>query len=82
MVTVDIFVPTLDKTYDFKLDENAYIRVLAEEMIEMIGQKEQSETEGEIGDIVLAKADTRMILPRNITLKEAGIHTGDKLIFV
>lgn len=82
MVTVDIYVPVLDKTYDFKLDEDALIKVLIEEMVEMVGQKEQSKIEGNINTAMLVIPESRTILSRSTTLKEMGIHTGDKLILV
>lgn len=82
MIIVDIFVPALDKTYDFKLDESEYLYVLAEEMAEMISRKEQNYIEGDIKKVVLCEQSTRRVLPLDKTLKELGIHTGDRLIFV
>lgn len=82
MIIVDIYVPSVDKTYDFKLDENQHICVLLDEIIEMIRQKEQSYTLGQGKDAILAEKHSRRILDINNTLKNAGIHTGDMLILV
>lgn len=82
MVGVDIFVPVLDKTYNFKLDEDVFVQVLLEEMVEMIGQKEQGEIYGSVHNTVLASVNTKSILSYNQTLKNSGVRTGDLLILV
>ena len=42
MILVDVMVPCLDKIYDFWLDENTEIRLVIEELTEVIGQKEKA----------------------------------------
>ena len=39
MVIVDIFVPSLDKTYNFMLDESSKVELLMVEIIEMIDNR-------------------------------------------
>lgn len=82
MIIVDIYVPAMDKTYDFKLDEDEKVQVLTEEIIEMICQKEQSVLKGDMKDVILCSRDTRNVLEENSALKSAGIRTGDTLILV
>ena len=41
MVLVDICIVSIDKTYDFNLDEDTPISVLIEEIGEMVSQKEK-----------------------------------------
>lgn len=82
MIIVDIFVPALDRTYDFKLAETEFLYVLAEEIAEMISRKEQNYIKGEVKKAILCEQNTMRILPPDKTLKELGIHTGDRLIFV
>ncbi|CBK75874.1 hypothetical protein CIY_34180 [Butyrivibrio fibrisolvens 16/4] len=41
MILVDINVPSIDKYYDFLLNENTPIASIIDEITEMIGQKEK-----------------------------------------
>ena len=38
MILTDAYVPAVDKTYDFNLDEQVRVQVIIEEIVEMIGQ--------------------------------------------
>ena len=82
MILVDIFVPSVDKTYDFQLNEEIEIHTVLEEISEMIGQKEHSRITGRVDQLLLRNYRTGSILSTNITLKEAGIVNGDKLLLV
>ncbi|MCR4640694.1 MAG: EsaB/YukD family protein [Lachnospiraceae bacterium] len=82
MILVDIFVPSVDKTYDFQLNEEIEIHTVLEEISEMIGQKEHSRITGRVDQLLLCNYRTGSILSTNITLKEAGIVNGDKLLLV
>ena len=42
MILVDITVPALDNTYDFRLDEDATVAEIMDEVVSMICQKEMS----------------------------------------
>ena len=42
MVLVDVFVPSVDKTYNFSLNENVTIDAVILEITEMIEQKERT----------------------------------------
>ena len=82
MVLVDIYVPSVDKTYDFQLNEGIEIRTVLEEISEMIGQKEHSRIVGSTDELYLCHYKTKRVLDKRISLKEAGVVTGDKLLLV
>ena len=82
MILVDIYVPSVDKTYDFQLNEGIGIHAVVEEISEMIGQKEHSKIVGRTDELFLCQYKTQRILDKEKTLKEEGVITGDKLLLV
>lgn len=82
MILVDVFVPSLEKTYDFELDEQAKIRIVIEEIAEMTGQKEKLVLQGEIGELLLCDREGERVLSENVSLGECGIQNGAGLILV
>lgn len=80
MIYVDVFLPVIDKTYDFTLDENAAIGVLIEEVAEIITQKEQCKFDGKIKELIFCTEDMGNVMAKNKTLIEYGIHTGSRII--
>lgn len=82
MILVDVYVPSVEKTYDFQLNEAITVDVLIEEISEMIGQKEHSEVKGMVSGLILCEKSSRRVLNKNMTLAELGIITGNSLILV
>ena len=82
MILVDITVPSVDTTYDFKLDANTPIGIIVEEITQMICQKEKTTFYGEKERLLLASYRNKIILERDKTLKECGITSGDRLLLV
>lgn len=82
MILVDVNVPSLGRTYDFSLDEQAPISVLILEMVEMICQKERCMLEGNHEKLNLCSPDTREILPPETTLKQNKIGNGNRLMLL
>lgn len=82
MIIAEVFVPSIDKTYDFKFDEDVIVSVVAEEIGAIICQKEQCNVLGDKDNIMLFKAETNQILSMGLSLYENGIKTGDRLMFV
>lgn len=81
MIYVDVFVPVINKVYDFILDENATVGVLTDEIVEIITQREQCVFSGRVDEIMLCLEETATIMPKNRTLFECGVHTGSRIIF-
>ncbi len=82
MILVDIFVPSVDKEYDFQLSESAEISMVIEEISEMIGQKERTEIVGDVSKLQLCDKEHQCILDRNRTLAQCGVVTGSRLILI
>ncbi|MBR6770716.1 MAG: hypothetical protein IKM28_05690 [Lachnospiraceae bacterium] len=82
MIMVNIYVPTVDREYDFSLDQNVKIETIITEIGEMISRKEQSKIVGKIEELILCDKDSRKILRREDTLAACGICTGSKLILI
>ena len=82
MILVDIYVPSIDKCYDFQLNEEAKIETVIEEISEMVGQKERSSVVGDVSKLTLCDKRKRLILDGKATLASSGIVTGDSLILV
>lgn len=82
MITVDVYVPSVDKEYDFSLDQNVRISTIIEEISEMIAHKEHSELVGEIGDLILCDCGGGRILDAAGTLGANHIQTGSRLLLI
>ena len=82
MILVDVTVPSVEKTYDFNLDENAQIALVIEEISVMISQKEHCAITGNKDELLLCKYDGQVVLDRNSTLRESGLVNGGRLLLV
>lgn len=82
MILVDIEVLANGRTYDFRLDENAYIADLIDEIGAMLVLNGDEHTQEDIRDMLLCDYVQRRILPLDTTLKSCGIGSGDRLFFI
>ena len=82
MILVDIFVPSVNKVYDFQLSETASIYTVIEEIREMIEKKEKADLVGSVEKLQLCDKGREAILEKNKTLAESGIITGQTLILI
>lgn len=82
MILVDVTVPSVEKSYDFNLDENAQIGLVIEEIAGMISQKEHCSISGNKETLLLCKYEGQVVLDKQSTLKECGLVNGGKLLLV
>ncbi len=82
MIITEIYVMSLDKSYDFKLNEDVIVTVLIEEISNMICQYEQCEIRGDRENLLLFSEEQHKMLSMELSLYENGIQTGDTLILV
>lgn len=82
MILVDIYVPGVNQTYDFSLDENAKISLLLEEISGMVCQKEQCTLDGSVKELLMVSQSRKKILSPDLTLSQYGIVQGDRLMLV
>jgi len=82
MILVDIYVPSVDNVYDFQLDERTPVVTIIEEIGELVEQKEHCAISGQMNDLLLCTRKDKRILPKDATLNECNVRTGDSLILV
>lgn len=82
MVLVDVFVPSVDKTYNFSLNETVEIQSVIAEITEMIEQKERVTLVGDRSGLYLYNAGSERVLPKGNTLADCAIGNGSRLILV
>lgn len=82
MILVDIYIPAIDSTYDFMLDENVPIGQIKEEIYEMLLKKVR-EAKGESGRAFsLWAVSAGRMLEDEDTLYTSGITDGTRMIYV
>ena len=82
MINVDVFVPAMDRTYNFNLDEEATIVLLIDEISELICKKEHSTVNGSKELFFLGSMDKKINFNSDFSLKDYSIKNGDTLILV
>ena len=82
MISIDIYVPSVDETYEFQLDENAEIRKVLLEVVGMISKKANENTSPQAEHFQLYSLDDGDELFGEESLASCGIQDGDRLLLV
>lgn len=82
MILVDVYVPSVDDTFDFMLDENTEIDKIVLELSEMINKKLNSKKEKRAEDFLLYWLDNKCVLDKKRTLQNSGVIDGCKLMLI
>ena len=82
MILVDVKFPELDKTIDFHLDENARGWDIVEELATMAARSSGKEYVPGANAVLLYSVDNQRPLDLNRSLRENGIRSGERLLFV
>lgn len=82
MIIVEIYVPSVDKTYEFKLNEDVAVNVAVDEISSVICQKEQCSVKGDKTQLMLFRCESEQTLSMNLSLYENGVQSGDRLMLV
>lgn len=82
MIIVDVFVPVVNKEYDFSINEKSPISLVIEEISEMVAQKEGFLTVKHPENFILCNAETKGIMDAKMTLESYSIGNGGRLILV
>jgi ribosomal protein L32 len=80
MISVDIYVPVLGKSYDFSLDEDASVAALLEELCDMICQHERWPAVAAPQNLLLSCPQTGSVLEPHRSLCDCGVRTGYRLL--
>ena len=82
MILTDIYVPALNETYDFQLDETVPVRLLIDEIAGIVQKKAGGIEEAVSHPFVLCSFEQMRILEGSKTLRESGIRNGNALLLV
>lgn len=82
MILVDVFVPSVDKMYNFNLNENVAINTVILEISEMIEQKERTTLIGNKDELNLYKVKEAFLLPKGNTLSDCYVTSGSCLMLI
>lgn len=82
MILVDIYIPSLDKSYDFQVDETVPVESLVMEIAEMIGNETKSGRGIPAEKFLLCSMESRQILQKSVSLQSCGIKNGSRLMLV
>lgn len=82
MINVDVYVPSVDKTYNFNLDEEVAIHCLLEELTELICKKEGSQQGPSRQQLVMGSMDRGINFCTEDCLRQYSVKNGDTLILV
>jgi len=82
MIMTDIYVAALNRTCDFKLNEDVPIALVIDEVLGILAKEvtDQEQPSGEGFTLCSAAQETK--LPKDATLRSCGIVNGDRLILV
>lgn len=82
MILVDVYIPAVDASFDFALDENIHIEKVIIEIMEMISKKMKGSSEKCIEDFFLYSIDKEEKLEKLSTLYASGVIDGSRLMLV
>lgn len=82
MILIDLEVPVMKKKYDFQIDENIPIQEIAVQMRDMICIQEQCGILGSTEDLTLWDKKRKRVLPRNATVLDCELKTGDSFLLI
>lgn len=82
MLQIDLQVPSLNKKYNFSLNQETLVGTIIDELVEMICQKEQCGLCDDMGELMLICLDTRKVLAKLQTLESCGLKTGNRLMLI
>lgn len=82
MILVDVYIPSMDDTYDFMLEENVPVEQVILEICEMISRKVKNPISETGEGFLMCSMDEDKILDRADTLYGNGVRDGSKLMLL
>lgn len=80
MITVDVYVPYLNVSYDFNLDETAPVGLIVEELASLVCLKERWPVSSRASQLELFAVAGKTALHKDESLLDAGVRSGQRLI--
>ena len=84
MIMINVQLAETDRFYDCKVDETAPIRLMAEELADLVVKQEHfpPEAVGERDGFFVYRKDTMELLSPDSCLRDCGIRPGDTLFLI
>ncbi len=82
MILTEVYIPAINKKYDFRLDENAYIADVIWEIGNMVFIKDNNKNIGLIENLILCDYSTKIVFSLQRTLKDYGVSSGTCLTLI
>jgi hypothetical protein len=82
MLYVEVYVPALEKEYEFSLNEHVKIGAVIDEISSVVSVQEQKKWQEDTEERILCNATGKCLLPKNRSLYECKVHPGSRLILM
>lgn len=82
MILVDVYIPSVDETYDFMLDENVEVNKVILEICEIIAKKVQNGVVEHMERFLLYYMTSGKLLDKRRTLASSGVKDGSRLMLL
>ena len=82
MIIVNVVFGEMNKAYDFKVDETEEVRLLVDEMVGMIAEKEHLNVSKHSGLFLLCDQKRQRVFTPDTTLAEQQVAYGDTLFLI
>ena len=82
MIMVEIEIPSLKKSYDFRLKDDTKIDEIIDEVCEIICQKEKKDVLLRTRDMMLSSISNGIIMNNMYTLGDYNVHDGAMLMLI
>lgn len=80
MILVEIYIPSVNQQHDYRLDENAFVADILDEIGRQMMEEGISIEQTE--DLLLCSCDQARLLPLDHTLRQSGIRDGCRLMML
>lgn len=79
---VDVYIPAIDTTYDFELDDDVEVGKIIMEISEIIVKKMKESTLSNVEELILYDVSKEKKLEKQRNLYANGVRNGSKLLLV
>ncbi|MBQ9065526.1 MAG: hypothetical protein IJ123_08775 [Blautia sp.] len=79
---LDVYVPSLDHSYEFEVDEDCTIKEMIREMADILWKECGSAGKPDPEGFMLFVTGDEIVLPFNYTVLECGLTDGKRLIML
>lgn len=79
-ICLDVYMPSINKRYDIVVSQEITVKAAAEYILKTICEYEELEYKG--NSVILCSINKKRILAGELTLKEAEVTDGSKLMLI